>query len=753
MLPDRTHHGLTHLALALAGVCLTSAEVTFLPEIVLVLPVYLGLIALAWWRPQRKSLPAWVANLLAVVIAGSATLWLIMRSNNAEESWSRDVPLAVLVIPHLGAVLMALLVVRLFRPPTPVDFWMLQGLGLLQVALACVLASGTIFGTLLIVYLIVAGCAIASHERHVQSRPGSGIVVENVQPAPGQSQSATSGRRLALGTVGFLKFALRWGLAVALLVMILNFVTPRLEGPDWDPLARFGVEPPKLRLQTGFGDEIDLTRTGRVENDMSPAFTLHVEDRTGRPVRGLLENQRFRGLVLDQYSDGKWKLTTELKWPQRGPRTSAPLLAIDRADGLYLKFRVPRETNGLFLAEPISPGRDPHSMPVAEEESISPRRFSLFYEATGCGTVMPTSFLTDPEYRYVQTFQGAASRERYPAVRVTDTYQTKIARGNAELRDWSIEQVRSMDRQRFASADKLLPHLERMREPGAFLPPIHYEPLARLLSDYLSNSGEYTWSLDVQRDDRRIDPVIDFLKNVKQGPCDRFASALALLVRAYGIPARLVRGFRGAEYQGDGNYVVFNNHAHAWVEVLVHSQRGSGFDWLILDPSPPEAVPTTTALVRLQRSSQALWRDLLLGYRDGETMNFWQDLISGRLLSSLAPWLGLLVVLATLAWGVRRRQGHRVRRKRSSSLYHRMVELLARQTGLHPASDETPGEVASRASAWLADRPATALLADVPAHVVAVYYQMRFGGSSPEEAGLQEAILRLDALELALRRG
>jgi hypothetical protein len=629
---------------------------------------------------------------------------------------------------------------------------MLQGLGLLQVALGCVLASGMIFGIMLFLYLVVAGCAIASHERHVQSRPGAGVVAETSQDANKGANGTNAAHGLVSPSGRRWRFALRWATGVALIVAVLYAATPRTEGPDWDPLARFGVQPPKLRLQTGFSDEIDLTRVGRLENDTSVAFTVRVEDRAGRPVRALLENQRFRGLILDLYSEGKWKQVTELKWPQRGPRVAAPPATSERADVLFLKFRVPRETNGLFLAEPITPASDPHSLPVAEEESFSPRRFALFYEASGCGTVMPTTFLTDPEYRYVQTFHGTASRERYAAVRVTSSYQSRITGASAQLKEWSIDLVRRMDPQRFSEAKNLLPQLERMREPASYLAPVYYEPLARLYADYLSHSGEYTWSLDSFREDKQIDPVLDFLKNVKQGPCDRFASALALLLRAHLIPARLVRGYRGAEYQGDGNYVVFNNHAHAWVELLVPSRSGSGYDWLILDPSPPEAGPSTTALVRLQRSSQALWRDLLLGYREGESINFWEDLLSGRLLSSLAPTIGLVTVLASLAWVVRRRRKRTVRRRKSGTLYHRLVELLAGQTGIEPAPEETPIEWATRVSAWLEKRPGTAALADVPAHVVAVYYHLRFGGASPEKAGLREATLRLDALAQALRR-
>jgi transglutaminase-like putative cysteine protease len=648
---------------------------------------------------------------------------------------------------------MSLLVVRLFRPPAAGDFWMLQGLGLLQVALGCVLASSMLFGVCLVVYLFVAGCAVACHERHVQGRPVPGVVAEHRGELADGTASLPAENRPTPGRSGWLVFGLRWAPAVIVLVGTLYLLTPRVEGPEWDPLARFGVQAPKMRMQTGFSDEIDLTRIGRLENDTSPAFTVHVENRDGKPVRGLLENQRFRGLVFDHYDYGKWRVSHTLRGYKHAPPAEPAPLVFERADLLFLRFRVPQEAGGLFLAEPAMPGPEVGKLPVALEDAGSRKRVP-FFEPAGTGTIVPMSYLLEPETRYVQSFLIGAGRDRYPAVRLDNTYLMQlIGIRRFELVTWAIELVQRMDRQIFPEAERLLPQMERLREQGASLAPGYYEPVAQLFSRYFSHSGEYTWSLDVRRQDRNLDPVLDFLTHVKEGPCDRFASSLALLLRAFKIPARLVRGFRGAEYQGDGNYSVFNNYAHAWVEAIVPSQSGSGWDWLILDPSPPEAIPSTTALLRLQRSSQALWRDLFLGYAEGEGFNLWDDLISGRLFSYLAPWLGLIVVLAGLWWVVRRRRGRRVSGGKPGSLYERMLNLLGRVLQLRPGPGETPVELAERAAELLADRPATAAMADVPVQVVALYYSVRYGGRTPDETAVREASGRLDALAQALRRG
>src|SRR5205823_14365799 len=57
--------------------------------------------------------------------------------------------------------------------------------------------------------------------------------------------------------------------------------------------------------------------------------------------------------------------------------------------------------------------------------------------------------------------------------------------------------------------------------------PDRWEGLARALTEYLANSGVYTYTLDLRRQDPDADPVLDFLENVKEGSCERYAAALA----------------------------------------------------------------------------------------------------------------------------------------------------------------------------------------------------------------------------------
>lgn len=77
------------------------------------------------------------------------------------------------------------------------------------------------------------------------------------------------------------------------------------------------------------------------------------------------------------------------------------------------------------------------------------------------------------------------------------------------------------------------------------------------------------------------DPVAAFLFETKAGFCAHYASSLATLLRAAGIPARVVAGYLGGEYNPlTGHWMVLQQHAHAWVEAW---EEGRG--WVRLDPT------------------------------------------------------------------------------------------------------------------------------------------------------------------------
>ncbi|HQP35922.1 MAG TPA: transglutaminaseTgpA domain-containing protein [Polyangiaceae bacterium] len=86
------------------------------------------------------------------------------------------------------------------------------------------------------------------------------------------------------------------------------------------------------------------------------------------------------------------------------------------------------------------------------------------------------------------------------------------------------------------------------------------------------------------------DPTLDFLTASRSGHCEYFASAMALLARSIGIPARVIGGYRVTEYNDLGDYwVVREKNAHAWVEAWI-----PGAGWRTFDPTPGESIASST---------------------------------------------------------------------------------------------------------------------------------------------------------------
>jgi hypothetical protein len=77
------------------------------------------------------------------------------------------------------------------------------------------------------------------------------------------------------------------------------------------------------------------------------------------------------------------------------------------------------------------------------------------------------------------------------------------------------------------------------------------------------------------------DGIDDFLFTTKQGFCEHYASAFVFLMRAANVPARVVTGYLGGEYNDVGNYyIVRQSDSHAWAEVWL-----AGQGWVRVDPT------------------------------------------------------------------------------------------------------------------------------------------------------------------------
>jgi transglutaminase-like putative cysteine protease len=215
-------------------------------------------------------------------------------------------------------------------------------------------------------------------------------------------------------------------------------------------------------------------------------------------------------------------------------------------------------------------------------------------------------------------------------------------------------------------------------------------------------------------------PVDGFLFDTRRGFCEHYASAFVVLLRAAGIPARVVTGYQGGSVNPNGDYlIVRQSDAHAWAEALVDGQwrrfdptaaiapsriqLGLGAAVPASDPIPTLARLDDTFLKSFQLSWDAInhgWRRNVIGFNFERQRALWRE----WRLSTLAPWQITTIVLAIAAVWIGALLGwlawRRRRQDRARALWDTMCTRLAR-AGLPRAAYEGPVDyVARAASRW-----------------------------------------------------
>jgi protein-glutamine gamma-glutamyltransferase len=254
------------------------------------------------------------------------------------------------------------------------------------------------------------------------------------------------------------------------------------------------------------------------------------------------------------------------------------------------------------------------------------------------------------------------------------------------------------------------------------------------------------------------DSVDDFLFNTRRGFCGHFASAFATLMRAGGVPARVVTGYQGGEWNPIGGYLLIRrSDAHAWVEVW---EDGRG--WVRVDPTAvaaperlrrgfldllPGAGSIPSRLMHefswLQQGHQAWdalnawWSTRVVAYNYGAQLRLlswlgfdnpgWQQL--GWLIAG-----GLALWLFVVGW-----QFSRLRPATGPDRLARAYQRLCRRLARHgPARLAHQGPLAYAAALGAASaKPAPEALATA-GELLRRYAQLRFGRASPTREQLKE---------------
>ncbi len=487
-------------------------------------------------------------------------------------------------------------------------------LSLLQVIVSALFSQGVFFGILLVFYMVLASLALTllmlnregeaprskwqgffssstKADGKISDRPGA-AASSNVSPQgaknplvsrwplidhPPEFDGASAGSSRQ-GVVGELFRRLAGMSARTLgLTMLLFIIVPRFGQLGWSG----GFAQPKATV--GFNDQVTLGEMGQIIESPSEVMRIRFfKGKTDTPYPTSGEIYLYGGLLMD-YRNGRWKTGVTAVYSQIGDETLRKKPGKNGATLPRTYVRQQCDLEGLdhselfFLAPAVAVEENPYITVdeklcrLLRDKALSKQKFSY-----NLGT---TAFL--------KGIQSPLTPCR-PPVKDNGSTEEKFATGYP----------------REKSGEPALKKLKALADAWiaeSNLPPENVMGRARYLEHKFAYSGDFKYSLDGQNRDPSVDPIEDFLTKHRAGHCEYFATALTLMLRHVGIPARMVVGFKCDEWhEAEQCYQVRQLHAHTWVQAYLNykqlpkeSLHGEDYwywekygGWLRLDPTP-----------------------------------------------------------------------------------------------------------------------------------------------------------------------
>lgn len=477
--------------------------------------------------------------------------------------------------PPLFAALLAavhfllfVMLVRFYSAVSDRDANFLAMLSFAGILAAAILTVDTTFLVFFFIFLLFGVATFAGMELR-RGAVGAAAPPPNAQPARDRKLT----RALSLA-------ALSVALGAIVLGSGLFFFFPRFNAGY---LGRASFSP---SLMTGFSENVELGQIGEIKK--SSAVVMRVQ--TGKPVG--YDRLRWRGIALTTFDGKRWTS------PERGAQTLSPsqdgwIYTADPAQKmeppgpgiLYTVFLEPLATDAIFVPGKVISLRGNFTGEGGNSFSAM-RRSYIFRDSTGT--------LLNPFHNY-----GAI---RYAGFsRLPPLNATKL---RAASTDYSPEITETY--LQLPALDPRVPELARQITENAKTP---FDKVL-LIESYLRDRFSYTLNLTGKPGD---DPLAHFLFETRSGHCEYFASAMTIMLRTVGIPAREVNGFLPGEYNDlGGDYIVRASDAHSWVEVYF-----PGNEWQVFDPTPAAPENSGNFFTRLGHYADWLeltWNEWVIGY-------------------------------------------------------------------------------------------------------------------------------------------
>ncbi|MCB9450091.1 MAG: hypothetical protein H6672_01560 [Anaerolineaceae bacterium] len=266
----------------------------------------------------------------------------------------------------------------------------------------------------------------------------------------------------------------------------------------------------------------------------------------------------WRSRVFDTYESGRWTPAADIRLTDE----QTPLDIVPPPDTLLAREAVQQEfTVALNASRLIYTAPQPLRVDVPSRTDL---RYTTNREGMNISVIRPITTLERGTHYTATSLMSSASAAQlrsagtaYPAW-VTDFY--------LQLSSSTTDRTRELAR-------------IIVQEAGAQTP---YDQ-ARAIESWLRTNIQYEES--IPQPPRNQDPVDWVLFDLKQGYCNYYASAMIVMLRSLGIPARMAAGFAQGQYDPAQNaYVVLERDAHTWVEVFF-----PGYGWIEFEPTAAQA--------------------------------------------------------------------------------------------------------------------------------------------------------------------
>jgi len=427
----------------------------------------------------------------------------------------------------LARLILSLTGIKLLQHKSDRDWIFLYLMSFFEVLLAAGLSISALYFGSFLLYLLVMICAVIAFEiRKTAGGVAKKVAAEAVKMRLSDNDVPSTMPAGKLPVVGFTLIVF-----IILLATPLFFMLPRVGG------AGLGGNQKPLRT-SGFSEQVELGDIGKIQ--LSDDVVMMVHMTKNEPPEDLY----WRGAALDTFDNKLWSKSKPRARElfEKGDHDAIQLgYATDlESQVLQTIYLEPLDTQVLFALPLAVAVRG--NLPFVYKDIYEGLTFlrngeRISYTVSSDRSVPPVEGLRADNEPYVVGMQNY--------LQLPDNYDKRIFNLASRITQTSAGRY-----------DK-----------------------AKALEFYLQNNFGYT--LEPKAGGR--EPLADFLFSVREGHCEYFATAMAVMLRTQGIATRIVNGFHGGDYNDAVDLTIVHQfNAHSWVEVYFPKENA----WVPFDPTP-----------------------------------------------------------------------------------------------------------------------------------------------------------------------